>query len=184
MSVDGLETVGSKRRDFNWLGLVAFTLLMLAASVSHGAVFGDWSGYIAAMGGALLAVVVTGAAYALGLRRLETILALVIAYLLGGALALPNLASAKVFPSLQMVQTLVLGAVTSWRDLLTLAPPANAYAGITVVPYLSAMVCAGLGASIVLRHQRGQLWALLPVALMFALGAQLPMGAIVRWWGC
>ena len=171
MSVDGLETVGSKRRDFNWLGLVAFTLLMLAASVSHGAVFGDWSGYIAAMGGALLAVVVTGAAYALGLRRLETILALVIAYLLGGALALPNLASAKVFPSLQMVQTLVLGAVTSWRDLLTLAPPANAYAGITVVPYLSAMVCAGLGASIVLRHQRGQLWALLPVALMFALGA-------------
>ena len=56
MSVDGLETVGSKRRDFNWLGLVAFTLLMLAASVSHGAVFGDWSGYIAAMGGTLLAV--------------------------------------------------------------------------------------------------------------------------------
>ena len=171
MSVDGLETVGSKRRAFNWLGLVAFTLLMLAASVSHGAVFGDWSGYIAAMGGALLAVVVTGVAYALGLRRLETILALVIAYLLGGALALPNLASAKVFPSLQMVQTLVLGAVTSWRDLLTLAPPANAYAGITVVPYLSAMVCAGLGASIVLRHQRGQLWALLPAGLMFALGA-------------
>lgn len=171
MSVDGLETVGSKRRDFNWLGLVAFTLLMLAASVSHGAVFGDWSGYIAAMGGTLLAVVVTGVAYALGLRRLETILALVIAYLLGGALALPNLASAKVFPSLQMVQTLVLGAVTSWRDLLTLAPPANAYAGITVVPYLSAMVCAGLGASIVLRHQRGQLWALLPAGLMFALGA-------------
>ena len=171
MSVDGLETVGSKRRAFNWLGLVAFTLLMLAASVSHGAVFGDWSGYIAAMGGTLLAVVVTGVAYALGLRRLETILALVIAYLLGGALALPNLASAKVFPSLQMVQTLVLGAVTSWRDLLTLAPPANAYAGITVVPYLSAMVCAGLGASIVLRHQRGQLWALLPAGLMFALGA-------------
>ena len=171
MSVDGLETVGSKRRDFNWLGLVAFTLLMLAASVSHGAVFGDWSGYIAAMGGTLLAVVVTGAAYALGLRRLETILALVIAYLLGGALALPNLASAKVFPSLQMVQTLVLGAVTSWRDLLTLAPPANAYAGITVVPYLSAMVCAGLGASIVLRHQRGQLWALLPAGLMFSVGA-------------
>ncbi|EHM88196.1 hypothetical protein HMPREF0045_01035 [Actinomyces graevenitzii C83] len=170
MSVDGLESVG-KRRAFNWLGLVAFTLLMLAASVSHGAVFGDWSGYIAAMGGALLAVVVTGVAYALGLRRLETILALVIAYLLGGALALPNLASAKVFPSLQMVQTLVLGAVTSWRDLLTLAPPANAYAGITVVPYLSAMVCAGLGASIVLRHQRGQLWALLPAGLMFALGA-------------
>lgn len=170
MSVDGLESVG-KRRAFNWLGLVAFTLLMLAASVSHGAVFGDWSGYIAAMGGTLLAVVVTGVAYALGLRRLETILALVIAYLLGGALALPNLASAKVFPSLQMVQTLVLGAVTSWRDLLTLAPPANAYAGITVVPYLSAMVCAGLGASIVLRHQRGQLWALLPAGLMFALGA-------------
>lgn len=171
MSVDGLETVGSKHRAFNWLGLVAFTLLMLAASFSHGAVFGDWSGYIAAMGGTLLAVVVTGVAYALGLRRLETILALVIAYLLGGALALPNLASAKVFPSLQMVQTLVLGAVTSWRDLLTLAPPANAYAGITVVPYLSAMVCAGLGASIVLRHQRGQLWALLPAGLMFALGA-------------
>lgn len=171
MSVEGLETVGSKRRDFNWLGLVAFTLLMLAASVSHGAVFGDWSGYIAAMGGALLAVVVVGAAYALGLRRLETILALVIAYLLGGALALPNLASAKVFPSLQMVQTLVLGAVTSWRDLLTLAPPANAYAGITVVPYLSAMVCAGLGAWVVLRHQRGQLWALVPVTLMFSVGA-------------
>ena len=171
MSVDGLETVGSKRRAFNWLGLVAFTLLMLAASVSHGAVFGDWSGYIAAMGGALLAVVVTGAAYALGLRRLETILALVIAYLLGGALALPNLASAKVFPSLQMVQTLVLGAVTSWRDLLTLAPPANAYAGITVVPYLSAMVCAGLGAWVVLRHQRGQLWALVPAGLMFSVGA-------------
>ena len=171
MSVEGLETVGSKRRDFNWLGLVAFTLLMLAASVSHGAVFGDWSGYIAAMGGTLLAVVVTGAAYALGLRRLETILALVIAYLLGGALALPNLASAKVFPSLQMVQTLVLGAVTSWRDLLTLAPPANAYAGITVVPYLSAMVCAGLGAWVVLRHQRGQLWALVPAGLMFSVGA-------------
>lgn len=171
MSVDGLETVGSKRRAFNWLGLVAFTLLMLAASVSHGAVFGDWSGYIAAMGGTLLAVVVTGVAYALGLRRLETILALVIAYLLGGALALPNLASAKVFPSLQMVQTLVLGAVTSWRDLLTLAPPANAYAGITVVPYLSAMVCAGLGAWVVLRHQRGQLWALVPAGLMFSVGA-------------
>ena len=58
MSVDGLESVG-KRRAFNWLGLVAFTLLMLAASVSHGAVFGDWSGYIAAMGGTLLAVVVS-----------------------------------------------------------------------------------------------------------------------------
>ncbi len=171
MTVD-MSTVrqpGTRRTNLG--DLVVVTCLLLLAGAIHGPVFGDHSGYLAAAGGVLLGALVAVPAARWRWNLLETSLGVVVVYLLGGgALALPTTTTNRVVPTLGTFQGLVVGAVQAWKDLLTLNPPAAAFAGPAIVPLLSGLLCSVLALTIVLRSQR-QGWALVPVVVLALLGA-------------
>lgn len=149
---------------------VTVVVLLLLAACTHGAVFGGYTGYVAALGG-----VAVGSLAALLAARLRwggaaTVLGVLVAYLLfGGALALPRTTVVHVVPTLHTLQLLVVGVVTSWKDLLTVQPPAGAFTGPAVMPYLAGVVCAAVALSITVRTRR-PLWALPPSALLLVSG--------------
>lgn len=170
----------SRRRLHTWQSGVAFAQnlrnplsaggLLLLAALSHGAVFGDASGYVAAIGGVVVGAGVAALSARLRLGCFHTVMLVFAAYLLtGGPLALPETTTALVVPSLQTLQMLVLGIVTSWKDLLTLQPPVGNFVGPTIMPFTSAVSCAAVAMTIVMRT-RGPLWALIPIALLLCLG--------------
>lgn len=144
--------------------------LLILAALSHGGVFGDASGYIAAIGGVVVGMLVALAAARFRLGWFLTALSVFAAYLLtGGPLALSSTTTAFVIPSLKTLQMLVLGVVTSWKDLLTVQPPVGSFVGPAIMPFASGVICAAIAMTIIARTKR-PLWALAPVGLLLALG--------------
>lgn len=149
--------------------VVVFLLLVMAA-LSHGPVFGDWRGYIAALGGVLLGSTIALVCRRLTLGWISSAMTLFVAYILiGGALALPQTTLYSVVPTLRTVQTLVVGIIASWKDLLTVQPPAGVFIGPAVMPYLAATLTSFVAITITTRTRR-QLWALLPVGILLLTG--------------
>ena len=150
--------------------LLAVTALLLLAGAAHGAVFGNAGGYIAAGGGVGLGLLVAAAGARWRWNVMETLIGSVVVYLaFGGALALPTTTAHRVLPTIATLQGLVIGAVESWKDLLTLAPPAGAFVGPTIVPLLSGLLCSVAALTIALRA-RTPAWALVPVLALAASG--------------
>lgn len=150
--------------------LLAVTALLLLAGAAHGAVFGNAGGYIAAGGGVGLGLLVAAAGARWRWNVVETLIGSVVVYLaFGGALALPTTTAHRVLPTIATLQGLVIGAVESWKDLLTLAPPAGAFVGPTIVPLLSGLLCSVAALTIALRA-RTPAWALVPVLALAASG--------------
>lgn len=148
--------------------LLAVTALLLLAGAAHGAVFGNAGGYIAAGGGVGLGLLVAAAGARWRWNAVETLIGSVVVYLaFGGALALPTTTAHRVLPTIATLQGLVIGAVESWKDLLTLAPPAGAFVGPTIVPLLSGLLCSVAALTIALRA-RTPAWALVPVLALAA----------------
>ncbi|MFT3944025.1 MAG: transglutaminaseTgpA domain-containing protein [Ancrocorticia sp.] len=144
--------------------------LLIVAALSHGGVFGDASGYLASVGGVLVGSCAAGLAAHQRLGYFYTVMAILAAYLVtGGPLAIPETTTAFVVPSLQTLQMLVLGIVTSWKDLLTLQPPAGDFVGPAIMPFFSAVMCSAVAMTIILRTT-SPLWALIPVALLLFFG--------------
>ena len=160
-----------------WLGVgprlfdtgVVLVLLVLAA-LAHGAVFGGTSGYVAALGGVAVGALAALSAARFHLRAPLTIVTVLLSYLLfGGVLALPGTALARVVPTPRTLQLLVVGVVTSWKDLLTVQPPAGSFTGPAVMPYLAAVLSAAAAMTITARTHR-PLWAILPATVLLLLG--------------
>ena len=148
----------------------AIVALLTLAAASHGGVFGGSSGYVAAFGGVAVGAAAAGLATWAGLGWFMSAIAVFAGYLLfGGVVALPETTTAGVLPSLQTLQMLVLGVVTSWKDLLTVQPPAGSFVGPAVMPYLASVVCAAVAITIVARTKR-PLWTLVPVGALLMLG--------------
>lgn len=144
--------------------------LLLLAALSHGGVFGDASGYVAAVGGVIVGTGVSAFAACRHLGYFHTVMLVLAAYLLtGGALAIPETTTALIFPSRQTLQMLVLGMLTSWKDLLTVQPPVGSFVGPAIMPFFSTVVCAAIAMAIVMRT-KSPLWALIPVALVLIFG--------------
>ena len=136
----------------DWVSLGAVVLLLVAAGATHGAVFGSCSGYVAVAGGIVIGTLVALAGARWRWNPLEVLLAAVISYLLaGGPLALPTTTGRWGVPTMATLQGLVIGAVTSWKDLLTIAPPAASFVGPGIVPYLSGLLCSLVAVTITLR---------------------------------
>ena len=162
---------GSSARRLDWASLGAVVLLLVAAGATHGAVFGALSGYVAVAGGIVIGSLVGLAGTWWRWNPLEVLLAAIISYLLtGGPLALPTTTGRWGVPTLATLQGLVIGAVTSWKDLLTIAPPAASFVGPGIVPYLSGMLCSLVAVTITLRAGRRRGWALLAVAVLGLIG--------------
>ena len=89
-------------------------------------------------------------------------------FLFGGALALPHTAIAGVVPTLDTLQRLALGTVTSWKQLLTTVAPVSGADGHLLVPFLLSLVTAVVTASLALRLSHVG-WALIPAGVMLVL---------------
>ena len=180
-----------------WWTVGVLALLFAPAVVVHEPVFGDGVGLTAAGAGVLVGLVVAALAAWRRWDALTTGVVAVAAYLLlGGAVALRETTIAGLVPSARTVQLLVVQAVMSWKDLLTLAPPAASYVGPAVLPWLAGLAC-GLASGLLALRSGRYVWATLPIVTMAGIGvAWGPGGAPppawpaaiwagrLGWWAC
>ncbi|WP_375386242.1 transglutaminase family protein [uncultured Microbacterium sp.] len=166
------------------LDLGATAVLLSVGIAGFWPTFGGPGYLLAALGALALGVVIAwlGARFRWGIL---IVAALTVAtyFVFGGALALPHTAIAGVIPTLDTVQQLGLGVVTSWKRLLTTVAPVAASDGHLIVPFLLTLVAAVVTASLALRL-RSAAWALIPAAaylgLQIALGTPQPAVPIVQ----
>ena len=166
------------------LDLSATAVLMVVALLGFWPSFAGPSFLGAALGGMLLGLAIAGVCT---WRRwgILIIAGLTIAayFLFGGALALPHTALAGFVPTIETLKSLALGAVTSWKQLLTTVAPVSAADGHLVVPFIVALVATVTTASLALRL-RQVWWALIPAAsaliLVIALGVPDPAFPLVQ----
>uniref|UniRef100_UPI00289D8B49 transglutaminase family protein n=1 Tax=Microbacterium sp. TaxID=51671 RepID=UPI00289D8B49 len=101
----------------------------------------------------------------------------------GGALALPHTALLGIVPTLDTLQQLAIGTVTSWKQLLTTVPPVAASDGHLIVPFILTLVGGVLTGSLALRARHAA-WALLPATVVLVatilLGVAQPAAPLVQ----
>ncbi|HEY5223119.1 MAG TPA: transglutaminaseTgpA domain-containing protein [Microbacteriaceae bacterium] len=149
--------------------VLALFVMTASAIIGFGPVFGGTSYLTAGIGGALVGALVGVLAAALRLGAVTTVLAAAIGYVFfGGALAASATTVAGVVPTIDTLGLLGSGIFVSWKQLLTVQPPAAAFGAVLVVPYLSALLVMLIGTTIALRTRRFAI-ALLPVAALLVL---------------
>lgn len=166
------------------LDVVAAALLLIVSVIGFAPTFDSPQYLVAGIGGLALglALAVVGARWRWGILSLAG--GTVGAYLVfGGALALPHTALLGVVPTLDTLQQLAVGAVTSWKQLLTTVPPVAAGDGHLVVPFILTLVGAVLTGSLALRARQAA-WALLPALAVLVttvlLGVAQPAAPLVQ----
>ena len=150
------------------LDLVAVALLLAVAVVGFGPSFDGPQYLVAGLGALALGLSIAWLGARLRWGVLPVAGATVAAYFVfGGALALPHTAFAGVVPTLDTWARLAVGAVTSYKQLLTTVPPVSASDGHLVVPFLLVLVATVLTGSLALRV-RPVAWSLLPAGALLA----------------
>ena len=143
--------------------------LLVPGAVALQPAFGDWQGFVPGLAGITAGVAVGWAAARFRLSAALTVLMTTVVYLLfGGVAALPRSTIAGVIPTVETLRRLVLLAVYSWRDLLTIATPAGDFTGPAVVPWLAGLLAGVVAATIALRR-RTVFWPLLVPPLYLSL---------------
>ncbi|MBW9121160.1 transglutaminase domain-containing protein [Microbacterium trichothecenolyticum] len=166
------------------LDLTAAGLLLLLPVVGFAPTFDGASYLVAALGGLVLGMGlgVLGRLFRWGILLL-TAATIVVYFLFGGALALPHTTVAGVIPTLETLRRLALGAVMSWKELLTTIAPVATDDGHLIVPFILSLLAAVLTTSLALRLQSAG-WALLPaaafLAIQIALGTSEPFAPVVQ----
>ncbi|MGV2984828.1 transglutaminase-like domain-containing protein [Microbacterium sp. AGC85] len=166
------------------LDIVAVAVLLGVSIAGFWPTFAGPSYLVAAIGGALLGIAVAAVA---AWRRWGILIIAgltVLAYFLfGGALALPHTAIFGVIPSIDTLQQLAVGVVTSWKELLTTVAPVSGADGFLLVPFLLMLVVAVITASLALRLAQPA-WALIPAGLLLAaviaLGTPQPAAPVIQ----
>ena len=142
--------------------------LLVPGAVALQPAFGDWQGFVPGLAGITAGVAVGWAAARFRLSAALMVLMTTVVYLLfGGVAALPRTTIAGVIPTVETLRRLVLLAVYSWRDLLTIATPAGDFTGPAVVPWLAGLLAGVVAATIALRR-RTVFWPLLVPPLYLA----------------
>ncbi|GAB3598358.1 transglutaminase family protein [Microbacterium tumbae] len=169
--------IGTRRRG---LDLTASALLLGVAAAGFWPSFAG-PGYLGAAIGAILLGLGIAAVSAWRRWGILVIAGLTLAayFVFGGALALPHTAIAGFIPTLDTLQRLALGVVTSWKQLLTTVAPVAASDGHLIVPFLLLLVAAVLTGSLALRLPHAG-WALIPAgaALMLVIALGVPTPAV------
>ena len=166
------------------LDLGAVTLLLLIPIVGFWPTFDGARYLVAALGGLVLgmALGVLGTLFRWGILLL-TGATVIVYFLFGGALALPNTTVAGVVPTLETLRLLALGTFMSWKQLLTTIAPVATDDGHLIVPFILALVAAVLTTSLALRL-RSAAWSLIPaaafLAIEIALGTSEPFVPVIQ----
>lgn len=181
---------GSVRRAAlpSW-SLLVLAVLFAGPVLMFEGVFGGGQGAIAAGAGVVVGLLLAWVASAWRWDLLSMTAGLVASYFLfGGAAALRDTTRWGVVPTSRTLQTLVIGAVESWKDLLTLTPPAASYVGPALVPWMTCLVCSLVAGVVTVRYGR-PMWgsaALIlsgVIAIVWGPTHQAPgVIVVVLWW--
>lgn len=166
------------------LDLGAVLTLLVVSIAGFWPSFGGPGYLVAALGGAVLGL---STAVLAVWRRWSMLsiagLTVLVYFVFGGALALPHTAIVGFIPTLDTLQQLALGTVTSWKRMLTTSAPVAAVDGHLIVPFLLLLVAAVLTASTALRLPNPA-WALIPagvtLAIVISLGTPDPAAPILQ----
>ena len=151
-------------------------VLFVPAVLAFEPLFGRGVGLRAAGAGVVVGLALALVGTLARWHPLTLVAATVVAYLAGaGAAALPDTAIAGIVPTWQTIQLAVVGAVDSWKDLLTLTPPAGSYTGPAIMPWLAGLACAASAGALVLRRGAYAL-ATLPIAALGVIGIAWGVG--------
>ncbi|MGN7860792.1 transglutaminase-like domain-containing protein [Microbacterium sp. 22303] len=166
------------------IDLVAVALLIGVGIVGWWPSFAGGSYLPAAIGGLVLGLGVALLCAWRGWGILPTAgLTLLVYFVFGGALALPQTTLLGVVPTGETLGALSAGAVTSWKAMLTTVAPVAVGDGYALVPFLSALVASVVAAALALRLRRVA-WALIPAAvhlmLVIAMGVPDPAAPIAQ----
>ncbi len=126
--------------------------------------------YLIAGVGALAAgvgIAVVGTRFRLGILSLAG-LTVAAYFLLGGPLALAHTTIAGFVPTLETLRELAVGAITSWKSLLTTVAPVSYVDGHALVPFIVTLVLTVVAASLALRLAHPG-WALIPLGVLLSL---------------
>lgn len=149
------------------LDLTALAALFLLAVLGFHHVYGGiqylLAGIMALVFGTLIALI--GARWRWGPLRI-TPAVLLVYFLFGPMFAAPNRAILGVIPSPGALWELLKAPVTSWKSVLTVAPPVGTAQGVLAVIWISTLLLSLLGMSVVLRSRRYALAWLFPLALL------------------
>ncbi len=172
------------------VNLSIITVLLMVAALTHGAVFEGIIGYRAALGGVLLGVLTAWVCARWRLGLVTSIIVPLGVFLVGaGPLAQPE---RGLLPTPQVLGEVLIGAVSSWKDLLTVQVPV-AGGNTVLMPVLAAMICSYVAVTLALRSNR-PLTALIPVAVLLLTGVywggqRAPFGSLIggvvgllSWW--
>ncbi|MGW8482237.1 transglutaminase-like domain-containing protein [Microbacterium sp. NPDC055903] len=162
------------------LDLTASALLLAVAAAGFWPSFAGPSYLGAAIGAILLGLAVAGVC---AWRRWGVLviagLTIAVYFVFGGALALPHTTLAGVIPTIDTLQWLAVGTVTSWKQMLTTVAPVAAADGHLLVPFLLLLVAGVVTGSLALRLSHAG-WALIPAgaALMLTIALGVPTPAV------
>jgi hypothetical protein len=169
--------------------LLILAILFAGPVVQFESVFGGGQGVIAALAGVATGLVIAWAAAKWRWDLLSIVASVVAAhFLLGGAAALRDTTRWVVVPTSRTLQTLVIGSVEAWKDLLTLTPPAGSYVGPAMVPWMTCLVCSVAAGVVTVRYGR-PMWGSLPlilagvIAIVWGPTHEAPSSLLViAWW--
>ena len=162
------------------LGDVVVVVALLAVGLSGLQPAYGGAGLLLAVAAGLVAG--AGVAWLGAWRRWGTgvvaVLLVAVYFLLAGPLAYRSLTIAGVLPTAASLRASALGAITTWKGVVTAATPLSAFPELVVAPLVLALVGAALAASWAVRA-RHHGWALVPVVVVFV--ASLLLGTSVAW---
>ena len=169
--------------------LLVLGVLFVGPVVMFESVFGGGQGAIAAGVGVLVGLLVSWAASKWRWDLLSIVASVVAAhFLFGGAAALRETTRWGVVPTSRTLQTLVIGAVEAWKDLLTLTPPAASYVGPAMVPWMACLVCSVAAGVVTVRYGR-PMWGSVAlilcgvIAIVWGPTGHTPnLALVIVWW--
>ena len=169
--------------------LLVLGVLFVGPVVMFESVFGGGQGAIAAGVGVLVGLLVSWAASKWRWDLLAIVASVVAAhFLFGGGAALRETTRWGVVPTSRTLQTLVIGAVEAWKDLLTLTPPAASYVGPAMVPWMACLVCSVAAGVVTVRYGR-PMWGSVAlilcgvIAIVWGPTGHTPnLALVIVWW--
>lgn len=169
--------------------LLVLGVLFVGPVVMFESVFGGGQGAIAAGVGVLVGLLVSWAASKWRWDLLSIVASVVAAhFLFGGGAALRETTRWGVVPTSRTLQTLVIGAVEAWKDLLTLTPPAASYVGPAMVPWMACLVCSVAAGVVTVRYGR-PMWGSVAlilcgvIAIVWGPTGHTPnLALVIVWW--
>jgi transglutaminase-like putative cysteine protease len=144
--------------------------LVMVALVPLSSAYGDGVFWAAAGGGVLLGAGAGLAGWRWRWHAITVAAAALGAYFVfGGVLVFRDASLLGFVPSVEVLASLALGMVQSWKQALTLQTPFSGFDQLTIVPYLAGLVTATVATSFSLRLRRRWPWALAAPGLLLIL---------------